>query len=76
MKDSKSLTPMMRQYFEVKKSLPPKTLLFFRRGDFYELFNEDAEIGARLLNLTFTRRGTMPMAGNPYQAATSYINRI
>ncbi|MDR1891113.1 MAG: DNA mismatch repair protein MutS [Puniceicoccales bacterium] len=75
MQNDQSSTPMMRQYLEIKKTLPKKTLLFFRLGDFYELFNEDAEIGARLLGITLTRRGTMPMAGIPYHAATSYINR-
>jgi DNA mismatch repair protein MutS len=76
MQNDQSSTPMMRQYLEIKKTLPKKTLLFFRLGDFYELFNEDAEIGARLLGITLTRRGTMPMAGVPYHAATSYINKL
>ncbi|MDR2779103.1 MAG: DNA mismatch repair protein MutS [Puniceicoccales bacterium] len=76
MQNDQSSTPMMRQYLEIKKALPKKTLLFFHLGDFYELFNEDAEIGARLLGITLTRRGTMPMAGVPYHAATSYINKV
>ncbi|MDR1433347.1 MAG: DNA mismatch repair protein MutS [Puniceicoccales bacterium] len=76
MQGDQSSTPMMRQYMEIRKSLPKKTLLFFRLGDFYELFNEDARIGARLLGITLTRRGTMPMAGIPYHAAAAYINKI
>lgn len=67
---------MMKQYLEIRKSLPPKVLLFFRLGDFYEMFNEDAKIGARLLSITLTRRGDMPMAGVPYHAAASYINKL
>jgi DNA mismatch repair protein MutS len=69
-------TPMMQQYSEIKASLPEKTLLFYRLGDFYELFNEDAEIGARLLGITLTHRGDSPMAGIPYRAAESYITKI
>ncbi|MDR3144086.1 MAG: DNA mismatch repair protein MutS [Puniceicoccales bacterium] len=76
MEESHPSTPMMRQYLEIKKSLPKRTLLFFRLGDFYELFNEDAEIGARLLGITLTHRGTMPMAGVPYHSAEAYVNKI
>ena len=76
MRNVEPQTPMVKQYLEIKKSLPKKTLLFFRLGDFYEMFNEDAEVGARLLNLTLTHRGTMPMVGVPYHAASSYINKI
>ncbi|MDR2737860.1 MAG: DNA mismatch repair protein MutS, partial [Puniceicoccales bacterium] len=76
MQEDQTSTPMMRQYAEIKKNLPKKTLLFFRLGDFYELFNEDAEIGARLLGITLTRRGPMPMAGVPYHAATGYMNKL
>jgi hypothetical protein len=49
-----NLTPMLRQYFEIKKQYPG-TLLFFRLGDFYELFNEDAVIGSRELEIAFDR---------------------
>jgi DNA mismatch repair ATPase MutS len=59
------MTPMMQQYFEVKRGLPANTLLLFRLGDFYEMFFEDAEIGARLLGITLTKRGDTPMAGIP-----------
>ncbi|MDR2737336.1 MAG: DNA mismatch repair protein MutS, partial [Puniceicoccales bacterium] len=76
MQEDRTSTPMMRQYFEIKKTLPRKTLLFFRLGDFYELFNEDAKIGARLLGIALTRRGKMPMAGIPYHASETYINKI
>lgn len=69
-------TPMMQQYGEIRASLPEKTLLLYRLGDFYELFNEDAKIGAKLLGIALTHRGDNPMAGIPYHAAESYISKI
>ncbi len=68
-------TPMMEQYTEVKRGLPPGTLLLFRLGDFYEMFHEDAEEGARLLGITLTQRQGTPMAGIPYHAAETYIGK-
>ncbi|KXU34039.1 DNA mismatch repair protein MutS [Cephaloticoccus capnophilus] len=79
MSDSKpaaKLTPMMEQYFEVKRGLPDGTLLLFRLGDFFELFYEDAVIASRLLGLTLTKRQDYPMAGLPYHAADSYITKL
>lgn len=70
------LTPMMEQYMEVKKKLPPNTLLLFRLGDFYEMFYEDAELGAGILGITLTRRNDYPMAGIPYHAAEGYIAKV
>lgn len=77
---SEKLTPMMKQYFEVKQQYPD-TLVFFRLGDFYELFYDDAKIVSNLLDLTLTRRGNqggepVPMAGIPFHAADSYIARL
>lgn len=74
------LTPMMDQYFQIKKNYPD-TLLLFRMGDFYEVFFEDAKTAARLLNITLTHRGKIgdtpiPMAGIPHHAAAVYIDRI
>lgn len=73
-------TPMLRQYLEIKKRYPG-TLLFFRLGDFYELFNEDAVIGARELEITLTARqkssdNPIPMCGVPHHAAATYIARL
>ncbi len=73
-------TPMLRQYLEIKK-LHPGTLLFFRLGDFYELFNEDAIVGSRELEITLTARqkdskNPIPMCGVPYHAAANYISRL
>jgi DNA mismatch repair protein MutS len=68
-------TPMMRQYRDVKRRFPDY-LLLFRLGDFYELFFEDAEVGARLLGITLTARQSMPMAGIPHHSADGYIARL
>ncbi|MFM7099990.1 MAG: DNA mismatch repair protein MutS, partial [Verrucomicrobiota bacterium] len=69
-------TPMMAQYRRIKSELPRDALLLFRLGDFYELFFEDAQSGAALLNLTLTRRNGIPMCGLPYHAASTYISRL
>ncbi|PYM18926.1 MAG: DNA mismatch repair protein MutS [Candidatus Rokuibacteriota bacterium] len=66
---------MMRQYQEQKRRFPDH-LLLFRLGDFYELFADDAELGARLLSITLTSRQGVPMAGIPHHAAESYIARL
>ncbi len=73
-------TPMLRQYLEIKKQYPG-TLLMFRLGDFYELFNEDAIIGSRELQITLTARhkdskNPIPMCGVPHHAAANYIARL
>jgi DNA mismatch repair protein MutS len=70
------LTPMMAQYRRIKSELPKEALLLFRLGDFYELFFEDAQAGAQLLNVALTKRGVVPMCGIPFHAANSYITRI
>lgn len=72
---SLSLTPMMRQYHELKQRYPDFILLF-RLGDFYEMFFEDAERGARLLQIALTSRQGAPMAGIPHHAAEGYIGRL
>ena len=73
-------TPMLRQYLEIKK-LYPGTILFFRLGDFYEMFNEDAIVGSRELEITLTARqkdspNPIPMCGIPHHAASNYIARL
>jgi DNA mismatch repair protein MutS len=78
-KESKH-TPMMQQYLGLKADHQDK-LLFYRMGDFYELFYEDAEKSAKLLNITLTKRGAsngkpIPMAGIPYHAAENYLARL
>jgi DNA mismatch repair protein MutS len=74
------LTPMLRQYYDIKKRYPG-TILFFRLGDFYEMFFEDAILGARELEITLTARhkdhgSPVPMCGVPYHAASTYIARL
>lgn len=73
-------TPMMEQYYEIKKQYPD-AFLFYRVGDFYELFEEDAIKGAQLLELTLTHRSNKgetqtPMAGVPHMAVESYVNTL
>src|ERR1041385_7453816 len=78
--DSQTATPMVRQYQELK-SQHPGTLLFFRLGDFYELFFDDAVIGARELQITLTARhkergDAIPMCGVPHHSAANYIAKL
>ncbi len=73
-------TPMMQQYLRIK-SENPELLLFYRMGDFYELFFDDAKRAAEILNITLTARGKsdgepIPMAGVPYHAAEQYLSRL
>ena len=70
------LTPMMTQYRRIKSELPKDALLLFRLGDFYEMFFEDAQTGAQLLNLALTARNGVPMCGLPHHAANAYIGRL
>ncbi len=75
-----TVTPMLRQYLDIKK-LYPGTILFFRLGDFYEMFNEDAIVGSRELEITLTARhkdtpNPIPMCGVPHHAASNYIARL
>ncbi len=75
-----SHTPMMRQYLAIKAQ-HPDMLVFYRMGDFYELFHEDAEKAARLLGITLTKRGSsngepIKMAGVPYHAAEQYLAKL
>ena len=70
------LTPMMAQYRRIKGELLKDALLLFRLGDFYEMFFEDAQAGAQLLNLSLTARNGVPMCGLPHHAANGYIARI
>ncbi|SDW84756.1 DNA mismatch repair protein MutS [Lysobacter enzymogenes] len=79
-KGSEEHTPLMKQYFAAKNE-HPDVLLFFRMGDFYELFYDDARKAARLLDITLTQRGAsagqpIPMAGVPHHAAEGYLARL
>src|SRR6266498_3474550 len=73
-------TPVMEQYIEIKAA-NPDCLLFYRMGDFYELFFEDAEVAARALGIVLTKRGKhlgrdIPMCGVPIHRADEYLNRL
>src|SRR5690606_19270479 len=73
-------TPLMKQFFAAKAE-HPDVLLFFRMGDFYELFYDDARKAAKLLDITLTQRGSsagqpIPMAGVPHPAAEGYLARL
>ena len=68
------MTPMMQQFREAKEQ-HPGMLVLFRNGDFYELFEEDAELGHRVLGITLTKRDKeIPMAGFPYHKLEHYLN--
>ena len=74
------VTPMMAQFIEIKTA-NPDSLLFYRMGDFYELFFEDAEIASRTLGITLTKRGKhlgedIPMCGVPVHAADDYLQKL
>jgi DNA mismatch repair protein MutS len=79
--DEKDLTPLMRQYLAIKRK-HGDSLLFYRMGDFYEMFWEDAEVAARELNITLTARdkgpygGKIPLAGIPHHALDNYLPRL
>src|SRR5437879_1118390 len=73
-------TPMMQQYLRIKAE-HPNMLVFYRMGDFYELFFDDAEKAARLLGITLTQRGSsngspIKMAGVPFHAVDQYLARL
>lgn len=74
-------TPMMQQYLRIKADFPD-TILFYRMGDFYELFYDDAKKAAQLLDITLTARGKsgdgqpIPMAGVPFHAAENYVAKL
>jgi DNA mismatch repair protein MutS len=68
-------TPMMRQYRRIKRQ-HADAILFYRLGDFYEMFESDAKKASSILNLTLTKRHNIPMCGLPYHAAGTYIARL
>ena len=77
---NKSVTPMMAQYLAIKEA-HPDSLLFYRMGDFYELFFDDAEVASKALDIALTKRGKhegddIPMCGVPVHAADSYLQKL
>src|SRR6195952_3198392 len=79
-RDAARVTPMMAQYIEIKTA-NPDCLLFYRMGDFYELFFQDAEIASRALGIVLTKRGKhlgqdIPMCGVPIDRSDDYLHRL
>ncbi|PIU86096.1 MAG: hypothetical protein COS67_04440, partial [Deltaproteobacteria bacterium CG06_land_8_20_14_3_00_44_19] len=75
-----NLTPMIKQYLEIKES-HKDAILFFRMGDFYEMFFEDAEIASGILDITLTSRdknkeNSVPLCGIPYHSVSPYISKL
>ena len=78
--DKSKITPMMRQYLDIKEKYED-AIIFYRLGDFYEMFFEDAEIGARELELALTGRNAglserVPMCGVPHHAYETYLQKL
>ena len=69
-------TPMMKQYLAIRRELPEDVLLFFRLGDFYELFFEDAKVASPILNVALTKRNAVPMCGVPHHSSQGYIAKL
>ena len=69
-------SPMMQQYRGIKNELSPDTVLFFRLGDFYEMFNDDAKITSEILGIALTKRNKTPMCGLPYHQLNPYLHKM
>src|SRR3954449_2292183 len=75
--DSSAPTPPMLKHWQEMKAQHRNAILFYRVGDFYEMFNEDAELAARILDITLTARGDgVPLAGVPVKAAAEYLRQL
>ncbi len=73
---AETVTPMMKQYRALKEELSPDIILFFRLGDFYEMFFEDAKTAAPILGIALTKRNKVPMCGIPFHAAENYLAKL
>ena len=76
MAEEVSMTPMMKQYMQVKSETPSGAILMFRLGDFYEMFFDDAVRAAPILDVVLTRRAGYPMCGVPYHALEAYLPKL
>ena len=76
MAEEVNMTPMMKQYLQVKSEVPDGAILLFRLGDFYEMFFDDAVRAAPILDVVLTRRAGYPMCGVPYHAVESYLPKL
>src|SRR5688572_20826701 len=76
-RDSAAPTPPMLKHWREMKVQHPEAILFYRVGDFYEMFHEDAELAAKILDITLTSRGDgVPLAGVPVKAAAEYLRQL
>ncbi|HMP76608.1 MAG TPA: DNA mismatch repair protein MutS [Kiritimatiellia bacterium] len=69
-------TPMMAQYRRIRAELPPDTILFFRLGDFYEMFFDDAKTASQILDIALTKRQSTPMCGVPFHSSEMYLAKL
>ena len=76
MADPDKITPMMKQYLQAKAETPPGSILLFRLGDFYEMFFDDANRAAPILEVALTKRAGYPMCGIPYHAIEAYLPKL
>jgi DNA mismatch repair protein MutS len=74
--DERKLTPMLKHWYSIRKRYPSDFIIFYRMGDFYEFFYDDAERISQLLGITLTKRGEIPLAGIPHHSAKNYINNL
>ena len=74
--DENNLTPMMKQYLQVKSEAPKDSILLFRLGDFYEMFYDDARRASQILEIVLTKRAGYPMCGIPYHAVDNYLPKL
>ncbi len=72
----KNLTPMLKHWYSIRKRYPPENLIAYRMGDFYEFFYDDAEKISKLLGITLTKRGDVPLAGIPHHSGHNYFNNL
>ena len=75
-KDEGAMTPMMKQYMQVKGEAPKDAILLFRLGDFYEMFHEDARRASAILEIALTKRAGYQMCGIPFHAVDNYLPRL
>ncbi|MFX1571172.1 MAG: DNA mismatch repair protein MutS [Promethearchaeota archaeon] len=72
----KDLTPMLKHWYSIRKRYPPEHLIAYRMGDFYEFFYDDAKRISKLLGITLTKRGDVPLAGIPHHSGHNYFNNL
>jgi DNA mismatch repair protein MutS len=72
----KKLTPMLKHWYSIRKKFPSENLIAYRMGDFYEFFYDDAEKISKLIGITLTKRGDVPLAGIPHHSGHNYFNNL